>query len=236
MSLMIEPAFLQILGLGLIWVSFHCGPMCGPIVQGLRLSEGGKWAWQRGILFYQFGRALPFAFFGGLAGALGSSESFGFSRFGFVVILFLSLMLIFKLGWIRLNPQISGWSSFLTRQLSRLQKIKVGKRRSFLLGLLFSLLPCMLVAWALSVAATTQSIWKGSVCMLLLLTLTSLPLGFVVWGSQKFWRLFGKKSEVFSLSISLVWTSLMWAAARGWIEHFHYRFEILDEPLTLMFW
>jgi len=233
---MIEPAFLQILSLGLIWVSFHCGPMCGPIVQGLRLDDGGRWGCLRGLLFYQLGRALPYAIFGAVAGALGSSEKFGFSQLGFIILFVLCFMLIFKLGWIKRKPKSSKWSVMMSRLLGLFQRYELGNRRSFMLGILFSLLPCMLVGWALSVAATTQSIWKGAICMLLLLLMTSLPLGLIVWGSKKLWRVLGRKSEILSLAISIVWTTLMLAAARGWIEHLHYHFEILDKPLTLMFW
>ncbi|MBN8526356.1 MAG: sulfite exporter TauE/SafE family protein, partial [Planctomycetes bacterium] len=69
----VAPLYLQLLGPGTVWIMVHCGGMCGPIVAGLRLGEGG---WLRGgarILLYQLGRAIPLAVAGAAAGAAGAA-------------------------------------------------------------------------------------------------------------------------------------------------------------------
>src|SRR5690606_5599834 len=72
----IESAYVQLWSVGLLWISFHCAGMCGPLLigldvagaaRGLRTPQGAA-----AIVAYQAGKALTYSLLGAAAGALGA--------------------------------------------------------------------------------------------------------------------------------------------------------------------
>ena len=72
----LPPAYAQVLGLGVLWTSIHCIGMCGPLLSGLDIAGvmRGRSRLQGllGVVAYQAGRGLTYAWLGGLAGLLGA--------------------------------------------------------------------------------------------------------------------------------------------------------------------
>lgn len=68
-------AYTQLLSVGLVWMSFHCAGMCGPLVIGLDVAgvAQGQPAWRGAlrILTYQLGRMTTLMALGALAGLIG---------------------------------------------------------------------------------------------------------------------------------------------------------------------
>ena len=67
------PQLVQVVGLGVLWVSLHCAGMCGPILAGLAVGGPELLAGARvrrgarRVLAYQSGRAAMYALLGALA-------------------------------------------------------------------------------------------------------------------------------------------------------------------------
>ena len=84
-------AYLHVLSLGLLWTSTHCASMCGPLLCGLHIGgaqPGARTSVQRGflgVLVYQAGRSLTYAWLGGLAGLIGAGLSRVFTAAGGVL-------------------------------------------------------------------------------------------------------------------------------------------------------
>jgi sulfite exporter TauE/SafE len=90
--------------------------------------------------------------------------------------------------------------------------------------------------WALTVAASTKNAFKGALVMILLVLMTLIPLTTVHWGFQRILKNRAKKISLILLSFSLVWTSLVVAAANEWILHNHFLFSFMGREYMLMFW
>lgn len=227
----VDSPFLQVFSLGFVWVFLHCAPMCGPIISGLNLSRQMHPALALG--FYQSGRAIMYAIFGGIAGYLGGSF-WSSPYWGWCLIAMMGCLLAYQL-----MPQSFRKQSILPRWFMRIpQNISrfPGWARPFFFGVLFSFLPCMLTAWVLTLSASTHSAWQGALVMLCLILMTSFPLLGVTWGAS---RLFRGNSHWIStglLGLSFVWTCLVTLAANKIISHYHIQFEIMTKTYTLMFW
>ena len=224
----IQNPFIQMSSIGLLWITFHCLPMCGPIVGSLSLSAT-KSASLSQLLLYQAGRGLIYAILGALAGFFGSRIPSA-SWMGFFIAGFLFILALLK--W-KPSLQISIPPNIF-QTLGRLSQKFQGGFRSFWLGILFAFLPCMLTGWALSLAALTKSAMNGALLMMYLILLTSLPLYFAIIGGH----FIKSKSGVATLALFLssLWTFLMTAASMDWISHQALSFKIFGNLYTLMFW
>lgn len=183
----LPPQYAHVLGLGLLWTSVHCASMCGPLLCGLHI--GGAHPSRRtsalrgivGVLTYQAGRGLTYAWLGGLAGLIGAGLSRIFTAAGGVLSLCFGVALLlsavrakhlvplrrpsrFNLGGTALNA-VQSFCLPLLESESALRELA--------LGALFGLLPCMIPAWALGQAALTSSPVHGAAIMLLLVLLTT---------------------------------------------------------------
>ncbi len=231
----LQAGLLQILFLGVLWIFFHCGPMCGPIISGLRLDAMSGGSFTRGLILYQLGRALIYCMFGAIAGALGA-RLMPSPILAWTISLFFALLLSLKL--LPLNSAANLFPSFLVNFVARISRSTHGNLRPFLLGTLLAFLPCMLVFWALGLAASTGSAGAGSLVMFALVVLTFPPLWLSVRALNRLWlssRL-RKWANVGPLFVSWGWTTLMALAYSDLISHFHISFKFLDQTFMLMFW
>lgn len=228
----VEPAYIQVLSLGLIWVFLHCAPMCGPIVGGLNLpaTVGGS-VW-KSLLLYQAGRGMMYILFGAVAGYFSSEFLTDTPIIGFALAAFLFVMAIQKLIP-KFSPKIPDG---LIRTWAKLAQKLDGPLRPFFLGVLLSFLPCMLTFWAIALAAGSGSIWSGALTMFLLIVITSLPLFAVVAGGKALRFPFRARLDGILLLISGAWVMMMTAGALGWIDHLHFNLELFGKNYHFMFW
>jgi sulfite exporter TauE/SafE len=254
----IDPALAQLVTVGVLWMTFHCVGMCGPIVGGV---VGGRArsvpAALAGLALYQSGRALTLGVLGALAGALGSSVAaiVDDGRIGGALALALGLLLASSL--VPGRPTLSipgrrraGWRARLgaagerfARRLAVVATVvdqRVG-RRPFALGALLGLLPCMIVAWGLSLAASTGDAVRGARVMLVLVAMTTIPLGAgVVLGSSSSGivaRLLGAWPALRGLPVvvSSAWLVMVGLAGLGVVDHGHVVVDVAG-PRTIMLW
>lgn len=251
------PYMLQLIGVGVVWVSFHCIGMCGPIVAGLNAancdpSEQSNWirAGTLNILTYQLGRAVTYAGLGAAAGFLGESLDAAIAGVGHVVALVAGILLLLaglaRIAGVRLSfsdrasgPDTVGGS--LGRAARRLTRFVGGRGRLrfAVFGAVMGFLPCMLMFWVLGLAASTGSALGGVGVMLGLVVLTTPVLIFagnapLAAGSAV--QRYGETIASAALAVSGVWLLLIGAAANGWIEHLAYSVETQWGPLKIMFW
>jgi len=241
-------AYSQILSIGLLWVTIHCAGMCGPIIAGVTSSRGaqaslGQRAWR--VLAYQLGRALTYAGLGMAVGLLGAVFETSIRSFanaaGLVMSAGLVLMGIAQIPWIRHRlPHMPGQTSqaWSTRLLGVLRGARqMGDfPRLFVTGMILGFLPCMLMFWVLSVAASTASPLHGAGVMVLLVAMTTPVLLFASLAAQLPIRKYGERLIPFSLIFSGVWMGLVAIAANGWIEHVHLQFKLGGEGYVFMLW
>jgi len=255
-------AYAQVLGLGVLWTSVHCIGMCGPLLAGFDIAGvmrgRSRLLGVCGVLLYQAGRGLTYAWLGGLAGLVGA----GLARittlsFG---ILALGTGLILSYSALRSLQPVSGSATQLvtlrsTRKTSNfgldmVERVVAHGRRSLLpllssrhplrelaLGALMGLLPCMIPAWALSQAALTGSPFHGALVMLLLIVLTT-PVLLI---STQLPRLLGLLPD--SLRVLLpklfpvlsgVWLILIGGAGLGLWSHAHLALSVVGKPFLMM--
>lgn len=184
----LPPAYAHVLGLGLLWTSVHCASMCGPLLCGLHIGgaspsrRASAARGIRGVLTYQAGRGLTYAWLGGLAGLIGAGFGRIFTSAGSVLSLLFGVALIASV--LRRPPALvrlgrSSGASLVAAVLARIRALfapllfSTHPLRELLLGAMMGLLPCMIPAWALGQAATTGSPMHGAAIMLLLVLLTT---------------------------------------------------------------
>ncbi len=252
--------YLQLLGVGLLWVTFHCIGMCGPIMAGLvahntavprdasRAEELRIRA--QGVLSYQAGRAVMYAILGGLAGALGALVEEQMRSITAITSL-LGAALIISIALYKLIPlkraQVKGneiWAKqgrWLGRQMKRVSRVLPGRGpvKMAIFGVIMSLLPCMLMFWVLSLSITSSSILHGALLMVLLVVMTT-PVLLIAGCSSSLvpvkWRDRVEPLIPVVLLGTGIWTGLIGAAANGWIEHIHLPFKLGGELYTFMLW
>ena len=254
----VHSAYAQILSLGVLWVSVHCVGMCGPLLIGLDVAGvrcGARPA--RGalsVLTYQAGKALTYAWLGGLCGFLGAGLRKGFAPAGSVFALFLGGLVLVAAGR-RILPRsptllplgrrqdAPAPFAFAERWLrSLLPWLSAPGMRSPLrdlaLGAVMGFLPCMIVLWALGLSALTGSALHGAAIMLILVALTTPVLLGVTLLPRVLRRPLSRAAGVAPsvlLSISGIWLLLIGAAGLGMIDHAHLGFSLLGRPLMIMF-
>jgi len=254
-------AYAQLLSVGLLWISFHCAGMCGPLLMGLDVAgvaRGiGPGRGMGNILTYQLGRALIYALFGAIVGLIGAQLSDSFATAGAVFAL--------GFGAVAVGAAVFRWrgrsgapvkvsgprppgkkdpkavsGGWLVRTVHKL----LGERRGFTdnlaLGALMAFLPCMITFWAMGLAATTQSPLHGAGVMVLLVLMTTPMLLGVTLLPRLVLRRIGadgkRRAQAILLTISGVWLVMVGMAGLGWVEHVHLNVTLWDEPLTIMLW
>ncbi len=255
---MIEPALTQLLSVGLVWISFHCIGMCGPIVGGVvGAGASSSLAAVWGLLRYQFGRALGLSVVGAIVGGMGAIVEGTFERAGGVLAVVMSALLL--LSTVRGSFQFSGKPDVSLSSLSSAGRRRRGLRhwfehqtgvlgdalgrqaqrlrgRPMLLGLVLSMLPCMIVLWALALAASTGSVVGGASVMALLVAMTTVPLLPAVLTarlatSAMRWPFLKRLPPL----LSGLWLLLVGLAGLGVVEHQHVMLNVLG-PRTVMLW
>lgn len=245
--------YAQVFSIGLVWVFFHCGGMCGPIVAGVtadvrRGSPGREVAARAGrVLSYQFGRATTYAVLGAFAGMVGGAFESALRQFtqsaGLILAAVLIAVGLAKLPIWRRSTAGNGlarWTGdFLGKAMLTLQRRgpKSGALRYAMLGAMLGLLPCMLMFWVLSIATSTASPIHGAGVMVLLVAMTTPTLLFAgtaaAFGGRRF---NGDWVASLAMVFSGVWLGLIASAANGWLEHIHVQFTLWGDKYVLMLW
>jgi len=183
----------QLLSLGLVWISFHCAGMCGPIVLGLDVAGAARGLRPaRGasrLLAYQAGRMTTLGLLGALAGLVGRGLGAAFASAGAalamgfgVAIMGVAITRLWPRRPAPLRPTLSlasrpartpsppRWSPLAwVRALS----LSSSHASAWLIGVLLGFLPCMIVVWALGLAAVSGSPLEGLGIMVTLVAMTT---------------------------------------------------------------
>jgi len=266
-------AYTQLLSVGLVWMSFHCAGMCGPLVIGLDVAGVAQGLpASRGVLriaTYQLGRMTTLMALGALAGLVGRGLTQVIEPAGAVFALLFGLVVAATLGvklvrgavraraarrtksalvadrdnndipaWTRVRPGPTRlelgrprrrWSlSALLRPLS----LTTSFSGTWLLGVLMGFLPCMIVIWALGLAATTASPLDGAFVMMLLVAMTTPVLLGVTLLPRALPRRARRVLPYVLMAISATWLIAVGLAGLGVMPHRH----IAVGELTIMLW
>ncbi len=257
------PYIVQLLGIGLLWVSLHCVGMCGPIMVMLNTgtaaaseeSSGGAdlWVGVRNVFAYQTGRAVTYALLGAMAGGFGAVLETTVRVVSRSTVLVVAAALIVA-GLARLpvirrhltgreegSDALSGLGARLGRAGRRLSRLVPdrGRLRIGAFGAVMGLLPCMLMFWVLGLAASTADPVQGAGIMVGLVVATTPVL--VLAGTSPLlagssWRQYGETITSLALLVSGTWLGLVGAAANGWIDHLHVAFELGERAFKIMLW
>lgn len=261
----LPPAYAQVLGLGVLWTSIHCIGMCGPLLSGLDIAGvmRGRSRLQGllGVVAYQAGRGLTYAWLGGLAGLLGAGLGRLATISGALLALSVGLLLIHRtLRALRPEQQQAAGTPLIPLRRPRLslspavvvEQVLLHSRRALLplltshhplrevaLGALLGMLPCMIPAWALSQAAMTGSPLHGALVMLLLVGMTTpvlllatqLPTILGVLPASIHRRLI-----MLLPAVSGVWLILVGGAGLGLCSHAHLGITLAGRPFVMMLW
>lgn len=255
----LPPAYAHVLSLGLVWTSLHCASMCGPLLCGLQIGgarPGATTSTRRGLLgviAYQSGRGLTYAWLGGLAGLVGAGLRQVFTAAGGVLALALGAALIFSVlraqqTALRSRSQLvplrrPSAASITAAALQRTRMLlmpllsSTHPLREVALGGLMGFLPCMIPAWALGQAATTGSPLHGAAVMLLLVLLTTPVLLLTTQLPRLGWALppaLRRRVTRFLPLVSGVWLLLVGGAGVGLWPHRHLGVTLLGHELAMM--
>jgi sulfite exporter TauE/SafE len=226
----VAPLYLQLLGPGTVWIMVHCGGMCGPIVAGLRLGEGG---WRRAAMnlaLYQSGRAVPLAVAGAIAGAAGAAVADLLADWGpWLTIAIAAAMLVavaVRLGWLpwlRAGADSGAFAGRLLRPVAGF----AGRHPllgAFAVGAALSVLPCGVVYWILSLSAGSASPLHGALLPVLLVAISTPPLAIAAGaGAATFGRLRSRLAWVptAALLLSAFWLAMHGLASLEYVPHVH---------------
>lgn len=248
-------AYVQLLSVGLVWISFHCAGMCGPLLIGLDVAGAARGLRARdgalAVVVYQGGKALTYSLLGAAAGALGAGVRGLLESAGGGLALLGGATLLFVAGR-RLSPAARGprlvrigstarrgflETATLRLSLALLDDGQGPMTRAFTLGLGMGLLPCMIPLWVLGLAAVTGSPLAGAGLMLCLVAMTT-PVLLLVTVLP---RAVGKRRREAAfvppllLSVSGVWLVLVGLASFGVVPHVHVPLPF-GSGLSLMLW
>ncbi|MCA9513310.1 MAG: sulfite exporter TauE/SafE family protein [Myxococcales bacterium] len=256
-------AYAQLLSVGLVWISFHCAGMCGPLLVGFDVSGAARgWSVPKGagaILLYQSGRAVTYVALGALAGTIGVGLEYAIGPAGAVFsLIFGGAVLLYALRpkrqvarrvTTRLEQRAAAASGEpapreplmdrVARALPRLLHpiaATPGIGRTFLLGAVMGLLPCMIVGWAIGLAATTASPLHGAGVMLLLVLMTTPVLLGVTLLPRVLRRLRVPHLQRILMGISGVWLLMVGLAGLKVISHLHLPIELFGDHYQMMLW
>lgn len=149
--------------------SFHCVGMCGPIAMAVPVNRKNNWTILSGVLQYNLGRVLTYAFLGLIAGSIGLTvESFGVLQ-ALSIISGVILILYAWRKWLGKSFQAKMPSLDLNGMVSKNMGRILRSQSSFklpLLGLLNGLLPCGMVYLALMNALLAGNQIMSSMAMI----------------------------------------------------------------------
>ena len=253
----------QIFSLGILWTSLHCSGMSGPFVTGLDVAGVGRGLGaSRGvarIFAYQLGRLTVLGPLGALSGLFGRGLKSAFEPLaaGFALAFGVAILIVAASRW-RGRRQASAAAPEVSRPLSlerrpsapsritqwrqrvghRLRMLSLSNHWSaaWLTGVLLGFLPCMIVLWALGLAATSGSPWEGALVMAsLMLITTPVLIGITLLPrALRRWIPLGIRKHLpeLALAISGVWVILAALASLGVIAHRH----VGIGAYMIMFW
>ena len=255
--------YLQLVGMGMIWVMFHCSGMCGPIMAGLVTAQvrdaPGEVAWQRlarrarAVLAYQSGRALTYGLMGAVLGGAGASLEATTKQVtqiaGLVAALSMMALALGKLWQLRphaVSKQVGpSASARFGLELGRVVR-RLGRRlptrgpwRMMLYGALLGLMPCMIMFWAMNLAVSSASVLHGAGLMLALVLMTTptlLGAACLTALKRPAWMRASEYVAPLALLISGAWVGLMAMASNGWIAHRHVMLDLGGQSYMIMFW
>jgi sulfite exporter TauE/SafE len=126
--------------------------------------------------------------------------------------------------------------------LAAVVDVRLG-RMPYLTGVVLGLLPCMIVAWGLSLAASTADAWRGARLMIVLVAMTTAPLlaGVVLVAAGRRTGLVARLGarwpwlRALPVAVSALWLVLVGLAALGVVEHRHVVVHVWG-PRTVMLW
>lgn len=248
-------AWTQLTSLGLVWVSFHCAGMCGPLVVGFDVAGvsrgGGAGRGALSVLTYQAGRAMTLMTLGALSGLVGSGLGAGFHRAGAILALTMAAAIlasqIIPRRWHRPRPRLRLerraepiWQRMASRvSTAVLPHMSGGRALDHLaLGLLMGLLPCMIPLWVLGLGATTGSPLHGALLMLTLVAMTT-PVLLGVTLLPRVVRLSGRLSRALPrvlLGVSALWLTMVGLAGLELIDHLHLPVHLAGRTFVVMLW
>ncbi|MFO0750999.1 MAG: sulfite exporter TauE/SafE family protein [Myxococcota bacterium] len=242
-------AWTQLLSVGLVWISFHCAGMCGPLVTGFDVAGAARglpaWRGVLRILTYQAGRATTLATLGALAALAGRGLEAVFQPAGAVFALLFGaavLASVVRKLWPRRAAEGTAHAAMPSATVTQVALRAPGEKRkepwslarlvrplsladtpgsTWLLGVVMGFLPCMIVMWALGLAATTRSVLDGAGIMITLVAMTT-P---VLLGVTLLPRLMPKGARVWLpaalMAVSGVWLVLVGLAGFSLVPHVH---------------
>jgi len=236
--------FAQLLSLGVLWVTFHCAGMCGPIVIGFDVAgtTRGTSTLRGGLrlLTYQAGRATTLAALGAFAGLGGHALKAAFEPgaavftlvFG-VGLLVATIVRALPNKPVPVRPQLSinrsattaekptgGMMAQVYRWLRELS-LTGTPQAVWLLGVLMGFMPCMIVIWALGLAGASASPLEGAALMVTLVAMTTpVLLGATLLPRvlPAAWR---ARLPGVLLAVSGAWLVMVGLAGLGVIPHLH---------------
>ncbi len=244
-------AWTQLTSLGLLWVSFHCAGMCGPLVVGFdvagvaRGSSAGTGALS--VLTYQAGRAMTLMTLGALSGLVGSGLGAGFHRAGAILALAMAAAILASQLIRRRPPRMRLerrrepiWQRMASRvSTAVLPHMSGGRALDHLaLGLLMGLLPCMIPLWVLGLGATTGSPLHGALLMLTLVAMTT-PMLLGVTLLPRVVTRSGRLSRALPrvlLGVSALWLAMVGLAGLELIDHLHLPVRLAGRSFVVMLW
>lgn len=256
----VESAWLQLMSVGIVWISLHCVGMCGPLLSGLDVGGAARGARvPEGIgrvLLYQGGKAVTYATFGAFAGLMGASVRSILTQAGGLLALALGVgVLAFAVG-VRSRHSMGELAPIaITRKPSSSSSLRAHFRdltalihrvafdprpsRAFFLGALLGFLPCMIPLWVLSLSALSGSVVHGALLMIALVAMnTPVLLGVTLLPRALSQRL-GRAERVMPrvlLGVSGVWFLLVGLAGLRVIAHAHVGWTAFGRHWMIMFW
>ena len=245
-------AYVHVLSLGILWTSAHCASMCGPLLCGLQIGgahPGAQTSMRRGflgVLAYQAGRSLTYAWLGGLAGLIGAGLGRVFTAAGGVLAVIFGVVLIGSVARARKplvalrrrpGPPVAAMALRAAWRYVSPLLLSTHPLRELALGAGMGFLPCMIPAWALGQAATTGSPVHGAAVMLLLVLLTTPVLLLTTQLPRLGWALpQGIRRPVarWLPAVSGVWLLLVGGAGLDLWPHAHLGVTLLGQPMMMM--
>ncbi|MCC6619809.1 MAG: sulfite exporter TauE/SafE family protein [Deltaproteobacteria bacterium] len=239
----------HLLSVGVVWITLHCAGMCGPIVLGLDVAGAARGLRpMRGvsrILAYQAGRMTTLGVLGLVAGLAGRGLGAAFASAGAALAITFGATIV-ALAIARLLPKRpaparpmlsieaggrrpSGWSPLSwVRSLS----LSSSHGSAWLIGVVLGFLPCMIVVWALGLAAVSGSPLEGAAIMVTLVAMTTPML----LGVTLLPRLVPRRALAILpqalMAVSGAWMILVGLAGLEVVPHVH----IPAGEFTIMLW
>jgi len=219
--------------LGLAGSLGHCLGMCGGVT--LLLSRGGGLSGWR-LPLVHMGRIITYGTLGLLVGALGGAVGWALPGLrplqGALALAAAGVTLYLALALLGRAPSPETYLVRLTarwgqamQRLTTSEESNKGDRPvalTFLLGLLWGLLPCGLVLTALLTAAVTGSPWRGALTMLAFGLGTSpalLGMGWLARRELPRTRVWPRQLAALVVLLFGVQMALRGLAAWGWVNH-----------------